>query len=747
LKGLGRPFGCTDDESYVYFPEFFSYINGAAPAPGLSIADSMTLKSIFLLSAKEIQRFTADPRLSQIELMRKQVAFNWTIGSFVSVILLTGLAYFLGARIIGHFGLVLIVMYAIDLPLFRKHNYDFYQAIFLALVILTAFIFMLIFGGYTHSAGLVFVGLTCVISSTLMRSLKAAFALFILYVATILGLAVMKPYLRPHPDITPEINFTFFIVNTIWMSAVMMFFVIEYLTQRNKYQLAETRRLQELDKAKSDLFASISHEFRTPLTLINGMANQIIDTGSSASGSAHQIVKQSKKLLHLVNQILDLGRIDSNTLQSHFIQSDVIRYLKYLSEPFHSAADSKGLAFQVKMAIDELEMDFDPEKLEGIVVNLIFNAIKFTDSGGSIMLAVDKSRDGFLEISVRDSGIGIEEREHQRIFDRFYQANPGHYQEGNGLGLTIVREYAQLAKGRVEVESEPGKGSTFKVRLPITRVAPSQDPVMDENRMSESPVPATVPAPSGGIKPLLLIIDDHQEITDYLSILLRDQYDIIRADTGKKGYDLVLLKVPDIIISDVMMPEMDGFDFLKKLKSDFRISHIPVLLLTARADRSSVLQGLELGAEAYLIKPFDRQELFIRLRKLLDLRKILQDRYRRFEPGTSEPDPRFQLEDQFMQKVHRVIEENLDNESFDIHALCREVGVSRAQLYRKFHALTNLTIHKYIRSLRLAKARQLFHNSGLSVSEIAFRVGFKSLSSFSTAFTGEFGINPSKVDR
>ena len=408
---------------------------------------------VFSLSIR-IDRFLADPELSQVEIIRKRVAFNWTLGSVFSILILTTLAYVVGADIIGHFGVVLIIFYTIEIPLFRKHNYDFYQAIFLAVIILTAFVFVLIFGGITNSAGLIFVGLTCVISSILMKSVRTAYILFFLYVFTIIGLAVLNSFLTNHPDITPRINFIFFIINTIWMSAAMMFFIIEYLTERNKYQLAETNRLQEIDKAKSELFTSITHEFRTPITLISGMADQIPPGRTETTEAVAQIKKQSKKLLNLVNQILDLAKIDSNTIKTQFIQGNIIDFLKYLFESFHSAADSKGIQFHTKFAIDELEMDFDPEKLEAIVVNLVSNAIKFTQEGKAVIVIVNEDKKGFLEILVKDTGLGIPADEIDNIFKRFYQIKRNNYQEGNGIGLTIVKEFLNLMNGRIEVNSE-----------------------------------------------------------------------------------------------------------------------------------------------------------------------------------------------------------------------------------------------------------------------------------------------------
>ena len=702
------------------------------------------MKSFMALINRKMDQFIADPQISPIEMMRKKVAFNWTLGTAISIVVLTILAYTLDADIIGHYGVVLIIFYFIQIPVFRHHNFDLYQSIFLAALIITTFMFILIFGGYRNSAGLIFVGLTCVISSTLNKSVKAAFLLFFLYLATIIGLAILDPFLTPHPDITSGINFTFFIINTIWMSAAMMFFINTYLADRNKYQLAETNRLQELDDAKSQLFTNITHEFRTPITLIDGMADQIPPGGTETAEAIAQIKKQSKKLLSLVNQILDLSKIESNTIKTNFIQDNIIDYLKYLFESFQSAADLKGILFHYQYCINELIMDFDPEKLEAIVVNLVSNAIKFTPDGGKVIVMVNENS-GYLEIVVQDSGIGIPSDELHNIFKRFHRVKRDGYYEGNGIGLTIVKEFLKLMNGRVEVISELNKGSTFKILFPITQNAPKKSIGFRDFKPVKKVESEVEDKKCSNELPLLLIIDDHQDILVFLKTLLRQNYRLIEATNGKAGFEMVLEHVPDIIISDVMMPQMDGFEFLKRIKMDIRSSHIPVLMLTAKADRLSKLAGLELGAEAFLIKPFDKEELFIRLRKLLDLRKILINRYKTFDLSSLAVDKTMGIEDKFMKKIHEVIDAHIDDELFNISELCRELAMSHTQLYRKFSALTDVTVNKYIRRYRLHKGMDLLKHTDLNISQIALEVGLPNLAYFSRVFSEEFKINPSKV--
>ncbi|MCK5280517.1 MAG: response regulator, partial [Cyclobacteriaceae bacterium] len=644
------------------------------------------MKKLLGSLSTKIDHFLADPRLSQVEIIRKRVAFDWTLGSTFSVFLLTIFAFFMGVRILGIFGLVLLVYYAIIIPFFRKHNFDFYQAFFLAATILTAFVFILIFGGYMNSAGLIFVGLNCVISSLLMKSQRTAFFLFFLYIFTIIALAILDPYLHNHPDITPKINFLFFIINTIWMSAIQMFFVITYLKERNKYQLAETNRLKELDNVKTGLFTSISHEFRTPITLITGMADQIPHKDVLTINSIKIIKKHSSKLLNLVNQILDLAKIDSKAIKTHFIQTDIIDFLKYSLESYHSSAFSKEIQLTFNSNVEELNMDFDREKMEGIISNLVSNAIKYTPSAGKISLNVnyrankklDQIRSGeFLEIIIEDSGIGISAEKQLKIFDKYYQVNDESdiKYEGYGIGLTIVKEYVKLLNGEIFVQSEIGKGSQFKVVLPVTRNFELALSVKDDKIETPDIVPDNIEIIETENQTIVLIVEDNEDVMNYLYTLLSDKYHIIKANNGKTGLEKALEYVPDIILSDVMMPEMDGIEFLKKVKEDIRTSHIPFVILTAKADIQSRLEGLEYGAEAYLVKPFNKQELFIRLKKLLDLRKILQKRYQSNELEKEQESYFTKFEDQFIRKVQEAIDAHLDDELFTIKELCRELAM------------------------------------------------------------------------
>lgn len=702
------------------------------------------MESILQSIKQRTSRFLADPMLTPIEMVQKVVAFHWTIGSVISIVLLTLLAYTLNAHIIGHYGVVLLILYSIDIPLFRKHSYNIYQSFFLAAIIISTFIFILIFGGYANSAGLVFVGLTCVMSSTLNRSTRAAVLLFLLYVSSIIGLAILNPYLIKHPDITPSINFTFFIINTIWMSGAMMFFIFQYLNERNKFQVLETNKLLELDKMKNELFTNITHEFRTPITIIDGMATQLNEQRIQTKTAVQMIRTQSWRLLNLVNQILDLARIDNSSMQMDMMQSDVMEFLQQQAENFQSSMKAKGIDYFISMNPSKVMMDFDRAKLEAIFINLISNAQKFTNTGGAVSIKVAK-KDKVLLIEVEDTGVGISASDQSRIFDRFYQVKTNQYKGGNGIGLTIVKEFTNLLKGQIEFESTEGIGSRFQIVLPISTEASIQHglDVGKNSGMTFSKYAIT----DVDEKPILLIVDDNLDIIQYLQVLLNDNYQVVIAKSGFEGFEKAKKEVPDIILSDIMMPGLDGFGFLQKLKAEVTTSHIPVLMLTAKTDRKSKLESLELGAEAYLEKPFDQEELFIRLRKLLDLRKVLHERYQQLDLGRLQFDNSVDIEDQFIKNINAIVDRHLDNEHFNIPKLCREIGMSHTQLYRKFAAVTDIPVNKYIKRYRLHQARKLIQTTSLNISQIAIEVGMPNLAYFSRVFTEEFQINPSKVRR
>ncbi len=546
---------------------------------------------------------------------------------------------------------------------------------------------------------------------------------------------------------------------TWWAFGLLVLVILTPLYFIRKYQIrqllehAENQRLHEIDSLKTKLYTNITHEFRTPLTVISGMADMI----DKKPDTAKKLIKRnSQSLLRLVNQILDLAKLESGHLRLQLIQADIVPYVQYLMESLQSFAEQKNIKLVFRSEQDQLIMDFDEKKLEAIVTNLLSNAIKFSRDSGEINVNLRESQ-GRLLLSVKDNGIGIAPDKLPHIFERFYQA--GHSggnkntlsRKGSGIGLTLSKELVELMKGEITVESSLAEGTIFTVSLPIDYQAPAI--------ALESVAPIALPAPidiskADGLKhsvadellPLLLLIEDNPDVAAYLMACLEGRYTTEWAENGAIGIEKALETIPDAIISDVMMPEKDGFEVCQTLKNDERTSHIPIILLTAKVDVASKLEGLGVGADAYLAKPFLKEELFIRLDNLVELRQNLQARYAghlaapRLEMQEQIPT----LDDIFLQKVRKLVEANLDDAQFGNSQLASEMLLSESQLFRKLKALTGHSIAIHIRSIRLHKGKEMLQNTDMTISEIAYETGFSDPSYFSRTFSKEFGVPPSE---
>lgn len=510
---------------------------------------------------------------------------------------------------------------------------------------------------------------------------------------------------------------------------------------------AENRRLKDLDAVKTSLYTNITHEFRTPLTVISGMASQI----EPPQEAQNLIQRNSKHLLRLVNQMLDLAKLESGKLELNLQLGDITSYLHYLTESFHSYAETKDIELVFYAEDKEVVMDYDAEKIQHIISNLISNAVKFSHEGSKIILHMQREQQESSEaliIKVVDQGIGIAPDKLPHIFDRFYQVDDSSTRkgEGTGIGLTFTQELVHLMGGEITTESRVGEGSTFRLRLPISR----------EAKQAETPPP---PIPADGLLafggasladalpinpelPQILIIEDNPDVITYIRSCLQDTYQLIEAENGAIGIEKAIEHVPDLIISDVMMPEKDGFEVCQTLKGDERSSHIPIILLTAKADVASRIAGLQEGADAYLAKPFDEKELRVRIEQLIQLRKSLMARYRELHGRPLVAEERYKREDGFVRKVNLLVEEHLSDDELNVEQIARKIGMSRSQLFRKLKALTGLSVSGFVREYRLERAKQLLKTSDLSIAEVAYEVGFKNPNHFSTVFKATFGTSP-----
>lgn len=556
----------------------------------------------------------------------------------------------------------------------------------------------------------------------------------------------------------------------IVLAGVLIAGIFLFLKRRWQLQNAllmeqqEALRLKELDGFKSRLYTNLTHEFRTPLTVILGMQEQMKNSWEEAQTkeekstvrrSLDMIGKNGKSLLRLINQLLDLSKLENNAFSLQVEKGDIISYLKYLSESFQTYASGRGLTLYFESRVDAIVMDFDSEQVKHILSNLLSNAIKFTREGGEVTVNVTREGED-LVIEVRDTGIGIADKDLRHIFDRFYQVDSSSTRagEGTGIGLAHTQELIRVMGGSITVASEFGKGTRFSVILPIVDAAGT--PLLNQNRsmgevtfaiMEEGLVQTVQPAENGNL-PVVLIVEDNSDVVGYLRSCLHDRYQIEVAYDGRAGIEKALELIPDVIVSDVMMPEKDGFEVCDILKQDERTSHVPIILLTARADVESRMTGFRRGADAYLSKPFNREELMIRMETMIRQKERMVSYLRTAEMNDPNelglsPEPDLLVEHAFMVKVRKIVEAKYSDEHFSLPLLCREIGMSRSQLFRKMKALVEISPSEYIRNYRMEQAKKLLEEGGMTVSEVAWQVGFKYLPHFSKAFQETYGVPPS----
>ncbi|HQU40186.1 MAG TPA: ATP-binding protein [Chitinophagales bacterium] len=536
------------------------------------------------------------------------------------------------------------------------------------------------------------------------------------------------------------------------------------LTERTR---SDAERILELDAVKSRFFANISHEFRTPLALILGPLRKAqeqapVSENDSATtdvdipvSSRHlqMMRRNAERLNQLIDQLLDLSKLENGSMQLQVARADLSAFLRAIVGSFDSLAEIKQIHFQTSYPQADMKVFFDADKLEKIIVNLLSNAFKFTPERGRVSVdsTIEKGR---LKIRVSDSGPGISQDEVDRIFERFYQVE-GTEDTGTGIGLSLVKELVELHHGQITVESSR-QGTTFKVSLPVDQenfhnteiVAAAKTPV---NRHTlhflpdaEEPVDSIAEITDNPL-PLLLIVEDNTDLRSFIAEGLEEHYRIIKAENGALGLTAALEYTPDIIISDVMMPEMDGMTLCKKLKEDEHTSHIPVILLTAKAGKENRLTGLETGADDYLTKPFDQDELRVRAGNLVAQRKKLRERFSSNHVWKPKELAVTSADERFLQKVSDIIEKQMDNEFFSVEDLADAVAFSRSQLHRKLKALVDKSPSEIIRSFRLTRAKELLEKGDGNVSEVAIKVGYGSLSYFTKSFKAEFGVLPSEI--
>ena len=517
----------------------------------------------------------------------------------------------------------------------------------------------------------------------------------------------------------------------------------------------KTEELERLNELRSRFFANISHEFRTPLTLTFGPLDDLLANrhGPLTDGLRRVILRSRRnghRLLRLINQLLDLSRLEAGTLHLHALELDLAHFLRQICALFESFAQRQNVEFVVESLKDPFSHVCDPDKVEKIVVNLLSNAFKFTPAGGKVALALSRAVDNAALIKVSDTGRGIAATDLPRVFDRFYQVDGSSTRStgGSGIGLAIVKDLTELHGGSVSVDSTVGFGSRFGVTLPMGEPTPDSayrpesdpDPIpmdfVDTGQEGDSEVrdPTT----------MVLVVEDNPDMRAYIRESLDEVYAVAEAENGAFGLDRAVELIPDLVICDVMMPEMDGYELCAALRADLRTSHIPIILLTALASTENRIEGLEHGADSYLSKPFNADELRVRVRKLIEQRHALRAKWSgEKERIHAESLVLASLDSEFLGAVAASIEANMSDSAYTVDRLAEDLAMSRRQLLRKLRALTDESPSELLRRMRIERAAQMIDQRAGSIKEITYAVGYQSISHFAKAFKARVGVNPS----
>lgn len=526
------------------------------------------------------------------------------------------------------------------------------------------------------------------------------------------------------------------------------------MQEQLKLEIVENKHLKELNEAKSNFFANISHEFRTPLTLILNPVKILLSRAQSSEdvNDLNMVQKNALKLLQMINQILDLSKLESNQLEKQTETGDLVGFIRYLASSFDSLADLKGIAYQKHFEIAHLYTDFSKKHLEHIVNNLLSNAMKFTPKNGKVSVAIQLVEQQKILISVKDTGIGIPKEDIEHVFDRFYQVNSNnqnHY-EGTGIGLSLVKELVDLHNGEITIKSELNWGTEVNVYFTLSRVYEQSD-VDTRHTTSDSEISVTINGDEDtqNIKQpdkehTVLIVEDNQDLQNHVNQLLNHQFNTLTAADGVQGIEIATQHIPDVIVSDVMMPNMGGLEMTQHLKKKMATSHIPILLLTAKSEQVDKIEGLKVGADQYLPKPFDAEELVARITNMILNRKRLQDKFKSVRTIKPSAIKAQSLEEQFLQKAIAIVERFIGDETFSVDTLSKEIGMSRVQFHRKIKALTNQPTTHFIRTIRLERAKDLLEQEAGNITDIAYKVGFSSQSYFTRCFQEHFGHPPSE---
>lgn len=517
----------------------------------------------------------------------------------------------------------------------------------------------------------------------------------------------------------------------------------------------EAERKHEFDQVKIKFLTNLSHEFRTPVSLIVSPAEQLLEQeASEAKRQQLSLIKRNaRRLLNLVNQLLDFRKLEERELKLNLTENDLVFFIKEVGDSFKDIAERRKIDFSFSSSLSHYHTTFDRDKIERALFNLLSNAFKFTKENGKISLKIEPNSPAGVRIIIADTGIGMDASTRDRVFERFFQGETDGaiLNQGSGIGLSITREFVKLHNGTIDVESIPGKGTVFTITLPCNPVEKITDPgetalTSEANNDHRPPALSETRERNAADlqKPVLLLVDDHEDFLTYISSNLKHNYKIVEASDGKQGWQKVLSSHPQVIVSDINMPEMDGIALCKKIRSDKRTRHIPIILLTALTDDANQLKGLDTGANDYLTKPFNFQILNLKIKNLLNLNQNLKSVYsRQLKVAPSDVDI-LSEDEKLLRSVIQYIETKLDSPELSVEEMAKNIGMSRGALYNKIVSLTGETPVEFIRSVKMDKAAALLENTDMKISQIGYAVGFTAPNYFAKVFKEKYNLSPSE---
>ena len=540
-----------------------------------------------------------------------------------------------------------------------------------------------------------------------------------------------------------------YVIYVFALLALIRWYVI-FKNNRNKIQQQlrfehnDALRLRELDEVKDRFFSNVTHEFRTPLTMIITPLENLLQDSSLSTGAANTlktIHKNSQQLLKLITEFLDFSKLNDGQMKIRLSAGEFSLFVADLVKSFNPAAKEKNIT--LSFAVKEIEglYLFDENKWEKIITNLLSNAVKFTPLNGRIEVLLTSSNNEAVRLEVTDSGPGIPPDEQKKVFDRFYQVDSSSIRtyQGTGIGLALVKELAELMKGSISLQSEPGENTCFRIDIPLQKVAEASEAASGKQASSfkESLIHET-----SDNNPLLLIVEDNEELRSFLAESLNGNYRIMEAANGVDAWKIVIEELPDIIISDVMMPQMDGFELCRLCKTDNRTSHIGFILLTSKAAHSSKVRGLETGCDDFITKPFHLDELQLRLANLLQTQQKVRADLERHLLSTQPKPGIYEVQNPFLKQLFEEMDAKLDDPGLGVDYLCKKMAMSRSTLNRKLKSLLNISTNDLIRQHRLQRATT-YLSTGMDITTACYKVGFSSPSYFSQCFKEHYGTTPS----